>query len=48
MVMLGALLRKRSFISMDNLTAAMSEIWGDEKAEKLIPLNLRAIEAGKN
>jgi 2-oxoglutarate ferredoxin oxidoreductase subunit gamma len=47
MVMLGALLRKRSFASMDNLTAAMAEIWGAEKAEKLMPLNLRAIETGK-
>ena len=48
MVMLGALLSKRDFVSMDNIIAALTEIWGEERAGKLMPLNLRAIEAGKS
>jgi len=48
MVMLGALLRKRDFVTIDHLIAGLTEIWGKERTEKLMPLNLRAIEAGKN
>jgi 2-oxoglutarate ferredoxin oxidoreductase subunit gamma len=47
MVMLGALLAQRDLITDESISAALTEIWGKERAGKLLPLNLKALERGK-
>lgn len=46
MVMLGSLLKKRNIVEYDGCVSALKEIWGPEKAEKLLPMNLKAIQSG--
>lgn len=46
MVMLGALLEQNAIVSRDSCVSALRQIWGAEKAEKLLPLNIKAIESG--
>lgn len=46
MVVLGALLKKRPVVDREHVVCAMEHIWGKERAQKLLPLNLRAIESG--
>lgn len=46
MVMLGAILAKKPVVDYDSCIAALKEIWGPQKAEKLLPLNVKAIHIG--
>lgn len=46
MIMLGALLKKCNLIRIDSAKQALEHIWGPEKAQKLIPLNMKAIQCG--
>jgi len=47
MVMLGALIQLTGIISMDAFKDAFGHVFG-AKAEKLLPVNLKALEAGMN
>lgn len=46
MVMLGAVLAKSGFVDQASCELALRDIWGD-KAEKLLPVNLKAIRSGR-
>ena len=46
-VMMGALLKLRPMITMDEVAATLTEIWGEKRAEKLLPVNLKALELGQ-
>ena len=46
MVVLGALLKKRPLVEQEDVVRAMEHVWGEARAKKLVPLNLKAIAAG--
>lgn len=47
-IMLGALLKLRPLIDAEQVKTALTEIWGEKRAEKLLPVNLKALEIGQN
>jgi 2-oxoglutarate ferredoxin oxidoreductase subunit gamma len=47
MVMLGALIGGQPLIKDKSVERALTEIWGEKRAEKLLPINLKALEQGK-
>lgn len=46
MVMLGAVMKKCPVITPELALAALKEIWGEQKAQKLMPLNQKALMLG--
>ncbi len=47
MVMFGALLGAKDMFTIDSVKKALTFIWGEEKAQKLMNVNIKAIEAGR-
>lgn len=46
MVMLGAILAKKNYFDIDVAMRALAHVWGEQRAQKLLPLNRKAVEQG--
>ncbi len=46
MVMLGTIMKKTQLINIEDACFALKHIWGEIKAQKLLPLNRAAMECG--
>ena len=45
-VMLGAVLKRCPLITLERAQEALSEIWGEERSARLMPVNSKALRAG--